>query len=127
MDAVQTCEIFLSNLKRSNLNFSLIETPFAVEIKIKKTFIKERSGLVRFSGFSSENSSETKNLHAENRALRAALASRDGEIDSLKKKNSVVNLDKAQLGLSKTLSGNLVKAENAVEEVLDKKLTKQKT
>ena len=119
MDAEQTCDIFLSNLKRSNLNFSLSETPFSVEIKIRKTFIKENSGIVRFSGFSSE----TNIVRDENRALRAAFDSRDAEIHSLK--NTI--FEKAKLEVSVALSDNLVKAEIAVEEVIDKKLPHNKS
>ena len=123
MDADQTCDIFLSNLKRSNQNFSLSETPFSVEIKIRKTFIKEKSGIVRFSGFSSETNIENKKVRDENTALRAALDNRDDEIHSLKK----AILEKAKLKVSKTLSDNLVKTENADVKVIDQKLTHHKS
>ena len=55
MDSNQNCEIILSNLKKSNLNFSLSESPFAVTIDIKKSFIKDHHGVSRTSGFSDKN------------------------------------------------------------------------
>ena len=55
MDPNQTCEFILNQIKTSNLNYTLTETPFAVTLNIKKSFIKEKSGSVRSSGVSSTN------------------------------------------------------------------------
>ena len=55
MDPKQSCDILLSYLKKSNLNFSLAESPFTVTIDIKKTFIKDHHGVSRTSGFSDHN------------------------------------------------------------------------
>ena len=55
MDADQTCELIISFVRKSNLNFSLIETPFSVSIEIKKAFIKNKNGLPRASKLSREN------------------------------------------------------------------------
>ena len=49
MDANQTCDILLSLVKKSNLNFSLSESPFSVSLTIKKTFIKDKNGAPRVS------------------------------------------------------------------------------
>ena len=50
MDASQTSDFILNMIKKSNLNFSLSESPFSVSVNIKKTFIKERDGSLRSSG-----------------------------------------------------------------------------
>ena len=52
MDAAQTCETLLSLVKKSNLNFSLSESPFSVSMTIKKTFIKNIDGSSRVSNIS---------------------------------------------------------------------------
>ena len=44
MDASETSDWILSLIKKSNLNFSLSESPFSVSINIKKTFIKDKNG-----------------------------------------------------------------------------------
>ena len=53
MDPSQTCELLLSSLKQSNLNFQLVESPFSVSIQIRKTFIRDQSGAARSSGIAS--------------------------------------------------------------------------
>ena len=40
MDAKQTCETLISNLKWTNLKYHLEETPFSVHIHIRKSFVK---------------------------------------------------------------------------------------
>ena len=60
MDASQTSDLILSIIKKSNLNFSLSESPFSVSIQIKKTFIKDKDGSTRSSSLN-ENSSKCNN------------------------------------------------------------------
>ena len=55
MDPNQTFDVILTQMKRSNLNFSLVETPFGVKINIKKTFIRDQNGVPRRSGISDQN------------------------------------------------------------------------
>ena len=50
MDPNQTCEVILNNIRRSNLNFSIIESPFTLTVTIKKSFIKNKDGKLRASG-----------------------------------------------------------------------------
>ena len=50
MDANQTCDTILKYIKDSNLNFSIVESPFSATITIKKTFIKNKDGTSRLSG-----------------------------------------------------------------------------
>ena len=49
MDANKTCEIVLKYVKKSNLNWSLTESPFSVTINVKKSFIKDQHGVFRTS------------------------------------------------------------------------------
>ena len=44
VDASKTCDVILSHIKPSNLNFSLTESPFSVQIRIRKTFITYKNG-----------------------------------------------------------------------------------
>ena len=58
MDANQTSEAILNLVRKSNLNFNIIESPFSVTITIKKSFIKNKNGTFRKSGvdkWTSEN------------------------------------------------------------------------
>ena len=50
MDANQTCEILMSYIKKSNLNWSITESPFSVSITLKKSFIKKKDGSLCESG-----------------------------------------------------------------------------
>ena len=50
MDANQTCDLLLSYIKKSNLNWSITESPFSVSVTLKKTFIKNKDGSLCESG-----------------------------------------------------------------------------
>ena len=52
MDPVRTCDVLLSYLKLSNLNFHLTESPFSASIEIRKTFVKDKNGFYRTRAFS---------------------------------------------------------------------------
>ena len=72
MDASHTCDMIISEIKSSNLNFSLKESLFSVEVSIKKTYIKDRNGN-EISGPKESKLFIVKNnpnLVAENEALR---------------------------------------------------------
>ena len=58
MDPNQTCDLLLSYLKKSNLNFSLSESPFAATIYLKKSFIVDKHGVSRTSGITEQPVSE---------------------------------------------------------------------
>jgi hypothetical protein len=60
MDASQTSDLILSIIKKSNLNFSLSDSPFSVTIQVKKTFIRDRDGSTRSFGID-ENSNYCPN------------------------------------------------------------------
>ena len=55
MEAKSVCEKLLSSIKNSGLNFVLTETPFSVNIVLKKTFTKTKE-----SGPKATNSEPSK-------------------------------------------------------------------
>ena len=102
MDPNQTCDLLLSYLKKSNLNFSLSESPFAATIYLKKSFIVDKHGVSRTSGITEQPVSEV------NIALKNIITGQQSEI---------VNYQHAlhDLGM------NLEKAKHELLEVLDDK------
>jgi hypothetical protein len=97
MDAREVCEIMISNLKCSNLNFCLEETPFNVYLNIKKSFVKNKNGEILYpphvqSGdqqnewkCNPENSNaRVKQLEAENEGLNDALKEISDELEKAK-------------------------------------------
>ena len=46
MDPIKTCDRLLNCIKNSNLNFHLIETPFSLSISVRKSFIKDKNGVL---------------------------------------------------------------------------------
>ena len=83
MDPFQTCDVLISLLKNSNLNFSLTESPFSASINLKKSFIKETNGTLRTSNlceFLSQDNQvieENKILKDKNIGLQAVIAQND--------------------------------------------------
>jgi chromosome segregation protein len=78
MDAISTCEIILNQLKATNLNFVLQETPFSAFITIRKSFIKSFHRNVPGKQLSSEKKNQLsdeniKALVAENEFLKSEL------------------------------------------------------
>ena len=65
MDPAQTFNHLLDEIKRSNLNYQVIETPFSASIHIKKTFIKDRNGSLRTCGVIPYCPVEEKRFNAE--------------------------------------------------------------
>ena len=45
MNASQACDLLISQLKYSNLNFMLSESPYSVNLSIKKTFTVTKEGM----------------------------------------------------------------------------------
>ena len=78
----ETCDILLSYVKKSNLNFQLNESPFAATIEIKKSFIKNKDGSARLPCFEEVPRSirhENQILVALNSALKVSLAEKEVE------------------------------------------------
>ena len=68
MDPVATCDLLLSYLKLSNLNFHLAESPFSAYIEIRKTFIMDKSGSYKTSCLPASIIDEKKVIEANQEA-----------------------------------------------------------
>ena len=84
MDAMKTYDFLLSLVKKTNLNFSITESPFSVSFRIIKSFIKLRNTMHR---------TETLENIIVNKKLQ-------DEYDSLLKTLSSVENDKEELAVS---------------------------
>ena len=70
---MQTSDLLLSLVKKSNLNFSKTESPFSALIIIRKTFIKSKSGDPIPKTNSLENFIENRKLQDEFVSLMESL------------------------------------------------------
>ena len=110
MDANQACDVLVSHLKLSNLNWNLVESPFSLTINLKKSFIKDREGNPRASGFSKHCDDQKVNkLEEENKSLRKALANEKHEKEEVikdleSKAKEVENLRDCSLKVKRELS-----------------------
>ena len=91
MDASQTCDSILSQIKQSNLNYSLTESPFSCQVSIKKTFITDKNGK-QITGFNTKIYPET-NLLFEIGALKRYIAIIEEENASLTIQNQKAKLE----------------------------------
>ena len=77
MNAFQVCDSLVSEVKYSNLNYTLQESPFSITISLKKSFIKNKNGEITpsYSSRKFENScaKTDSNLLAVNEILRQNL------------------------------------------------------
>ena len=100
----ETCDFLLSYVKRSNLNYQLTESPFAVNIEIKKTFIRDKTGLERHPCFDEIGlKHENHILVALNCALKMSLAKKDAEKDEFKKTISELEMKIVNLQVEENL------------------------
>ena len=130
MDPFQTCDSLLSSVKSSNLNFSLIETPFSVTLTIRKSFVKDKNGFVRksiFGGISQQNchvldekqllkNSALRDLHEAELAIKA-------KDDQIAEFEATVKHLKNKLEVSRTETDNFVDAK--VKVIKDEKRSLQ--
>ena len=68
MDAKETCESVLSYIRKSNLNWNIVESPFSVTITLRKSFIKNKDGSLLKSGLDPtnlDNQTQTVPLHTK--------------------------------------------------------------
>ena len=125
MDPFEASEIVLSQIKNSNLNFKIQESPFSIHVNIKKSFITSKNGdplhFNRHFEDLSEAASQNKKLLKENENLKEALETNKTELEDL---NTVVNelgikLEKAKVELHeqmfKTKASEKTKLESDVE------------
>ena len=85
MDAKTTCELILKQLKASNLNFLLQETPYSAFITIRKSLIKNLSSVPSSIFHPVSDSVETLNqkiepLVTENLCLKKDLIEKHSEL-----------------------------------------------
>ena len=83
------CDVLLSYVKRSNLNFQISESPFSVNIEIKKSFIRNKNGVERSASFDDISDTlkhENQLLIALNCALKISLAQKDEEKSAFREK-----------------------------------------
>ena len=66
MDAKETCETVLSYIKKSNLNWNIVESPFSVTVTIRKSFIKNKNGSSLGSGLVDLEAGHGKPNHKSN-------------------------------------------------------------
>ena len=122
MDPNQTCEMILSYLKRSNLNFSLVESPFGMKIVIKKSFIKDMNGISRTSGISHQN----VQLLEENNYLRNIISDQFNEIVNYQHAvhGLSISLEKAKVEITELLAqkNKMVIAKESIEKAIDVEL-----
>ena len=92
MDPVATCDLLLSYLKLSNLNFHLAESPFSAYIEIRKTFIMDKSGSYKTSCLPASIIDEKKILEANQEALIKEKEALQNQLQSFQK-----NLEQLQI------------------------------
>ena len=99
MGPTDICDRIISDIKTSNLNFHLQETPYSATITLKKTFVNRRNAEPQIF----------KHELAEGNKLQRDLIEKSTEIDD---KNSVID----------TLDNKLQKCKNELEEFCQKML-----
>ena len=134
MNPNQTCEVLLSQIKNSNLNFNLSETPFSASVCIRKSFIRDLNGTIRAAniGVSTLHDSrlldENRILENENKRLKEVLAKKEAEFETLSGRECLIQeldfkLQKCQgeleINLRETME--VVKKKEHVEKTLDDK------
>ena len=110
MDPKMTAETILTCVKNSNLNFSLRESPFSIQLDLKKTFIRNKNGEILSKN--SDNlpdleplKNENKNYLKENYYLKALIDKLRADHEESKKALSEMNIklekEKEELELGK--------------------------
>ena len=126
MDAMQTSDFLLSIVKKSNLNFSISESPFSVSISIRKSFIKLRNGDTMPRPETLEKILVNKKLQDEYDSLLRTLASVENDKEELAVANHelAMKLEKAKMEISGTLKAvndSKKEIENVKEDFLETK------
>ena len=120
MDPIQTSDVVLSYVKKSNLHFSLQETPFSVYITIRKRFIKDGNNQKQGS-FAGENCCQLlaaiETLKSENIESKEQFAAEQEESNNIIQ-NLQTKLEKAKIELS-----NLFYEKNEIIKTSDKTLS----
>ena len=125
MDPKETCETLISNLKWTNLNYHLEETPFSLHLHIRKSFIKGLNGEVLYPNV--QQSAHSSDLKNESEILKAKIKLLETEKEAFQ--NDLEELSD-ELGKAKAVTADLMKERQdtlKVKEMSDKNLDKKQT
>ena len=111
MDAIQTYELILASVKTSQLNFVIKESPFSLDISLKKSFIKVNSPTSP-NGFIQNGNDWKLPSHSESRSPFL-------EINQLKEHLSEMRTGKEALeDTVEDLAAKLEKSKGEISELL---------
>ena len=82
--AQEVCQSVLDQLRNSNLNFKICETPFSAEVILRKKFTRDQQGPT--DSFMLASGAVENSLQEENQILRDNLNSREATIQILEEK-----------------------------------------
>ena len=109
MEATDIFENLLNLIKSSNLNYHLEQSPFAANISLKKSVIKDRAG-VPLKPLPPPEASKVHRLEIENGALLAKIAKLGTEVDDLNSDLKQMKMHRDALDLKKeNVENNLKK------------------
>ena len=80
--AHNVCQKVLNNLRLSNLNFMISETPYSAQILLRKRFLKEVSGPESSFDIGGNDSDHKRGLANENSMLRKEIEDIEEKIES---------------------------------------------
>ena len=126
MDPVATCDLLLSYLKLSNLNFHLAESPFSAYIEIRKTFIKDKNGSYRTSCLpASMQGDEKKVIEANHEALIKEKGALQNQVQSFQKNLEQLQINQTILEMNNSELGKALEDKKAEIILLEKSLKNQ--
>ena len=105
MDANYAADTIISAIKKSNLNFYIQESPFSLLINLRKTFIKNKNGVIiqpPIRETTNDSTEQVKKLEQENYNLRDTVERLEAELNVTKNV-----LKEMRVELEKTKSENL--------------------
>lgn len=104
MDASQACHIVVTTVKASRLNFFLQESPFAITLNIKKTFIKNQDGIEIYPDVENFSCNKCK-VAAKNQVVQCDTGESDEKVCDLQDTihELSMKLEKAKIELSEAM------------------------
>ena len=125
MNAVQVCDYLIRTLKASGSNFYLEESPFAVNIEVKKTFIKNHAGVEVHPDIDNFPCMKC-NAADKTVAVKGCIGEEDEKFENLNDAfhELSIKLDKAINELSETIvdKNNLVMELREAKKVINEKI-----
>ena len=81
----QVCDNLLIQVKNSQLNFHLSETPYSINLSIRKRFLKEANSLLDLVTYAFENSDkDNASSNSENEKLKKVIEEKEVENKAFK-------------------------------------------